>query len=203
MPVPHAKKILRKIWPCERSLLRCLFCAAQAVTAQDESLLRWVRSVDDAKVVAAAEHKDLFVNFTGLQWCGYCIELDRVLSRQEFRAAAADFVLVDLDFPNDREELGALRGPYDTWVKQYMIDAFPTVVLTDETGKPYAYFTGYDDNVNAPKFMVQLTAARKVRQLRDRELAAAKKATGAARARKLDAAINAVAGAWITGRPQK
>lgn len=169
-----------------------LIVAARA----DEQPLRWMRSLVDAKRIAASEHKDLFVNFTGLEWCGHCVELDtEVLSRREFRAAADSFVLVDLDFPNDRDQLGALQGPYDAWVKQYMIHGFPTVVLVDEAGRPYSYFTGYDDEVDVAKFMNQLAAARNVRMARDRELAAAKQATGAARAQKLHAAIQAVAAA--------
>ncbi len=170
--------------------------APVASASVEEQPLRWVRSLDEGKKLAVAEHKDLFVNFTGLEWCGNCIDLDtEVLSRAEFRAAADDFVLVDLDFPGDREQLGALQGPYDAWTKQYLIHGFPTVVLTDEAGRPYAYFTGYDEEVDAARFMSQLAAARKAHRLRDQELGAAKQATGAARARKLHAAIDAVAAA--------
>ena len=162
----------------------------------DEQPLRWVRSLDDAKKIAASEHKDLFVNFTGLEWCGNCIDLDTaVLSRKEFRAAAARFVLVDLDFPSDRDQLAGLKDKYEAWTNQYMIHGFPTVVLADETGKPYKYFTGYDDNVDVAKFMEQLAAAQNIRQIRDRELTAAKQLTGATRAQKLHTAINAVASA--------
>jgi tetratricopeptide (TPR) repeat protein len=172
-----------------------VFCGALVVAVRaDEQPLRWVRSLDDAKRIAAAEHKDLFVNFTGLEWCGHCIELDTaILNRKEFRAADADFVLVDLDFPSDRNQLGELKNLYEAWMKQYMIHGFPTVVLADETGRPYTYFTGYDDEVDVARFMDQLTAARKVRDARDRELAAAKQVTGTARAQRLHAAINAVA----------
>src|SRR6476660_872633 len=161
-----------------------VFWSALIVAARaDEQPLRWVRSLDDARRIAASEHKDLFVNFTGLEWCGHCVDLDtEVLSRKEFRGVAASFVLVDLDFPSDRDQLGALKGPYAAWTKQYMIHGFPTVVLLDEAGRPYSYFTGYDDEVDVAAFVDQLAAARNIRQARDRELAAARQAPGASRA---------------------
>jgi thioredoxin-related protein len=175
-------------WPC-------LFCGLLTVMARaDEQHLRWVRRVDEAQRLAAAERKDLFINFTGLEWCGHCIHLDTaVLSRREFRATATDFVLVDLDFPADRDQLGELKVSYDGWMKQYLVVSLPTIVLSDETGRPYAYFTGYDREVDVAKFMQQIAAARESRRTRDRELAVAKHASGAERARALHAAVQAVA----------
>ena len=170
-------------------------CGVLSVAAgAEEQPLRWLRNLDEAKGVAAAGCKELLVNFTGLDWCGHCMELDsEVLSRQEFRAAAADYVLVDLDFPNDRDELAALKDSYDAWVKQYRIHSYPTVMLADASGKPYAFFTGYDHDVDVVEFLQQLAQARQTRQTRDALLTAARQATGAARAQKLHAAISAVA----------
>ena len=158
--------------------------------------LRWVRSLDDAKRIATTEHKDLFINFTGIEWCGNCIDLDRaILSRKEFAPAANHFVLVDLDFPSDREKLGELKDSYDKWMKEYLIHGFPTVVLADAAGLPYAYFTGYEAEVDVAHFMERLLTSRQSREHRDREIAAAREVTGADRAQKLHAAIQSVADA--------
>jgi thioredoxin-related protein len=162
--------------------------------SENKQHLRWLRNLDDAKRIAADEHKDLFVNFTGLEWCGHCMDLDReVLSRPEFRAAANRFVLVDLDFPSHRSKLGALKESYDAWVKQYLIHGYPTVVLMDAAGRPYRYFTGYDHDDTVTKFLGHLAAAQKLRSERDREFLIAENATGDSRAKHLHAGLQAIA----------
>src|SRR5689334_11316153 len=70
-------------------VLSVFWAALGARVVADEPPLRWVRNLDDARQIAAAEHKDLLVNFTGLEWCGHCMDLEEgVLSRREFRAAS-------------------------------------------------------------------------------------------------------------------
>jgi len=171
-------------------LLTALWGGLTVVVYADEPPLRWLRNLDDARQIAQAEHKDLLVNFTALEWCGHCMDLEEgVLSRREFRAAAADFVLVDVDFPGDRSELGTLEALYGEWTKRYKVLGFPTIVLMDQAARPYCYFTGYDDDVDVARFMVELAAAKKLRQVRDRELAEAKELAGPARAHKMHAAI--------------
>ncbi len=77
--------------------------------------------------------KDLLVNFTGLEWCPWCRVLyDKILVRDEFAPAANDFVLVDLDFPVDHDDLGPLKDSYNGWVRKYLIRGYPTIVLADE-----------------------------------------------------------------------
>lgn len=159
----------------------------------DGPTIKWVRRLDDAKRIATAEKKDLLINFTGIEWCGWCQVLDHaVLSKKEFAPAASDFVLVDLDFPNDRTQLGELQDLYEKWAKDYLIYGYPTVVLADASGKPYAY-TGYEKGLTPAIFLAQLKTHQQVRETRDRELTAAQDLSGGARAQKLHAAIEAVA----------
>src|SRR5262245_54159522 len=167
-------------------------CAAFATA--DEPAIKWLRRIDDAQQLTATTNKDLLINFTGSEWCFHCIELDReVLSKKEFAAATNDFVLVELDFPNDRDQLGELKGQYLKWVEQYLIQGYPTVVLADPTGRPYAYFVGHKSGTNPAAYLEQIHRAQEARIARDREFASAKEATGPARAQKLHAAISAVA----------
>ncbi len=163
-----------------RSFFRhAVICGLALATARaalaEAPPLRWVCNLDDAKKIAAAEHKDLLVNFTGLEWCGACMDLDReVLSRQEFNTAEQTFVLVDIDLPSHREELGELQDLYNAWLKQYFIHGLPTIMLADAAGRPYAYFTGYDEESDVAAFMKRLESARVERAARDRAFAAAR-----------------------------
>jgi thioredoxin-related protein len=170
------------------------FAGVIASLTADEPRIKWVRRIDDAQRIAAATEKDLFINFTGSEWCFHCIQLDReVLSQKEFAAAANEFVLVELDFPNDRDQLGEMKSIYLKWVEQYLIQGYPTVVLADQSGRPYAYFVGHKQGTAPAAYLDQLRKARESRATRDRELAAAKDATGSICAQKLHAALTAVA----------
>ena len=75
--------------------------ASFATAAGDE----WMTDFEAAKKKAAAENKDLLVDFTGSDWCGWCIKLvDEVFKHDSFKKGVADkFVLVELDFPKKPE----------------------------------------------------------------------------------------------------
>ena len=65
----------------------------------------WMTDYAAAKIKAAAEQKPLLLDFTGSDWCGWCIKLDKeVFSQKSFKEFAADnLVLVELDFPRGEE----------------------------------------------------------------------------------------------------
>jgi thioredoxin-related protein len=108
----------------------------------------WMTDFDAAMAVAAEEGKDILLNFSGSDWCGWCIRLDaEVFEHREFiEAARQDFVLVVLDFPNKPEnkaKISAVRQERNAELKEAMgARGFPSVFLTDAAGVPYAQ-TGY------------------------------------------------------------
>lgn len=57
--------------------------------------------------------------------------------------AGKDFVLVLIDFPSDKSGQSAhIQQQNKQLEKQFKIEGFPTVFLTDADGRPYAQ-TGY------------------------------------------------------------
>lgn len=116
-----------------------------AVSAMAEKGEQWLTDMDKAQKVAAAEGKDIFMFFTGSDWCGWCIKLDdEVLSKGEFLDYAKDnLVLVELDFPQDEDLLSAeQRAHNERWKELFQPSGFPTVYLTDASANAYAK-TGY------------------------------------------------------------
>ena len=88
----------------------------------------WMTDFEAAKQKAAAENKDLLVDFTGSDWCGWCIKLvDEVFKHDVFKQGAADnFVLVELDFPQDKSKLDeATQKQNEMLQKKYSIQGFP------------------------------------------------------------------------------
>ncbi|MDZ4779277.1 MAG: thioredoxin family protein [Planctomycetia bacterium] len=164
--------------------------ACSRAVAQDEG---WTANMASAMEQAKSENKDLLIDFTGSDWCEFCIVLkDEVFSQTSFQQEAPKhFVLVELDFPNDTSQLSeATQKQNNTWREKFEVTGFPSIYLTDATGRPYAV-TGYEKG-GADKYLAHLEGLRKIREQRDAGLDAAAKTTGIERAKHLDAALTAV-----------
>ena len=66
----------------------------------------WEVDFEAAKAKAAKEKKLLLVDFTGSDWCGWCIRLqDEVFLKDGFKSYAKDkFILVELDYPQKKQQ---------------------------------------------------------------------------------------------------
>ena len=127
-----------------------------------------------------AEGKDLFVLLTGHGWCSSCEFLDReVLQKPEFvREVSPNFVWVELDFTFGDSEKKARERVLRELQKRFLAPGVPLVVLLDREGMPYAYAVdGYDAGTGPQRILARVKACRVARTLRDKEFAAARKAT--------------------------
>ena len=109
--------------------------AASAVFATPEG---WTDDFDAAKAQAAKEKKLMLVDFSGSDWCGWCMRLDEeVFSKKAFiDEAAKDFVLVLIDSPRDKSKLSEkAKEQNPKLVKEYGIRGYPTVLILDAGGK--------------------------------------------------------------------
>jgi protein disulfide-isomerase len=97
----------------------------------------WLTSFDAAKAAAKKDNKVILADFTGSDWCGWCIKLDEeVFSKPEFQEwADKKVVLLQLDFPRKKELPAELKEQNETLQKQFGIKGFPTVLLLDADGK--------------------------------------------------------------------
>jgi thioredoxin-related protein len=96
----------------------------------------WQTDFAAAKAQAKAEQKPLLLNFTGSDWCGWCIKLDReVFSQKTFRDYAAEsLVLVEIDFPRRKQVSPELKQQNEALAKEYGIRGFPTIVILSPDG---------------------------------------------------------------------
>lgn len=97
----------------------------------------WLTNYDAAVKQAAAEKKPVLIDFTGSDWCGWCIRLDKeVFSQKEFvDYANENLVLLKLDFPRKKELPAAEKAQNDKLAKKYKIEGFPTIVVLDSRAK--------------------------------------------------------------------
>jgi len=108
----------------------------------------WHADYDAAAKVAVKEKKDLLVDFTGSDWCGWCKRLNKeVFDHEEWLTAAKkNFVLVALDFPRDPAIKAKVPTPKrnEELQKKYGVQGFPTILLMTNDGEVYGR-TGYKE----------------------------------------------------------
>ena len=105
----------------------------------------WTTDVEEAGTTARSDHKDIFLFFTGSDWCAPCILLEKeVLHTREFEDYAEErLVLVVLDFPLDEELMSPEQAAHnEQWRKHFGVGGYPTVLMADASLTPYAR-TGY------------------------------------------------------------
>ena len=98
----------------------------------------WLTSYDQAQKEAQAKNRLLLMDFTGSDWCGWCIMLDKeVFSKAEFKEyASKNLVLLELDFPRGKKMPPEVTAQNEKLAVKYGIQGFPTVVVFDSSGKP-------------------------------------------------------------------
>lgn len=99
----------------------------------------WLTDLDEGIKVAKAEKKAILVDFTGSDWCAWCIRLKKeVFDQKEFAAAAKDFVLVELDYPQRKKQAPEEKAKNKAWAEKFAIEGYPTILLLDSNGEPFA-----------------------------------------------------------------
>ncbi len=98
-----------------------------------------------AKAKAVKEGKPIFINFTGTDWCGWCIKLEKeVFSQKAFQDyAKGNLVLVEVDFPRKKEQTAELKEQNKKLDKEYGVEGYPTLYLLDAQGKKLTEDIGY------------------------------------------------------------
>ena len=112
------------------------------VFAQAES--RWLTDYKKAQQEAKTNNKLLLLNFTGSDWCGYCVQLDRaILSKPQFKDyASKNLVLVEVDFPRRKMQSADVKMQNATLAQHYQIEGFPTIVVLNGEGQKVWRYDG-------------------------------------------------------------
>ena len=187
--------------PCARvryGLAAALLAFMLAASGLAPAAGLWTENATEALAQAAKEKKDLLIDFTGSDWCGWCIRLDReVFSQPAFVAQAPkQFVFLKIDFPRSTPQSEELKKQNQEWQAKYPVRGYPTIVLADGAGKPYAA-TGYRAG-GAEAYLKHLDEFRKAREKRDAAVAKARSAEGIEKAKLLDQGLSALDPALVT-----
>ena len=170
------------------SLLACLgFCAGVARSEDGP----WTSDFVAAKARAKAEKKLLLVDFTGSDWCGFCIKLhDEVFNKDPFKnEVSRQFVLVELDFPHEKKLPDDIKAQNEKLGKAYKVHGYPTVCLMDAEGQVVAKIVGYGPG-SSGKYLERLQNMPKYWEEVLKMKAALAGVQGIARAKLLDQLVD-------------
>ena len=116
-----------------------------AATSLQAAELTWRTDFAEASKQAAQEHKYILLDFTGSDWCPWCIKMDKeVFDQSQFSDfAGKKLILVKVDFPRKAAQSPAEKSQNEELAKKYAIEGFPTYILLDSSGKEVRRQVGY------------------------------------------------------------
>ena len=112
----------------------------------------WMTDLDAACAKAKAEGKAVLVDFTGSDWCGWCVRLrNTILDTPTFRNYAQDkFVLMEVDVPKNVARIGAeLHARNRQIAARYNVTTYPTILVLNPEGEVLGGFVGGRDTMES------------------------------------------------------
>jgi protein disulfide-isomerase len=122
--------------------------------------LEWMTDLGKAQAKAKEENRLVLMDFTGSDWCPWCIKLRKeVFSTPEFTDyARTNLVAVEIDFPRRTEQPAELKEANQALQAKYKIRGYPTVIVLNSKGKKIGEL-GYDEGGPKP-FIAKLDALK-------------------------------------------
>ncbi len=104
-------------------------------------------AVDQSK----SSGKLIMLDFTGSDWCGFCIKLkEQVFDTKDFKDwASKSLLLVEVDFPNSKTLSKAVKEQNDQLKEKYKPGGFPTIVFVTADGTEVGRMVGYGSDPKA------------------------------------------------------
>jgi protein disulfide-isomerase len=123
----------------------------------------WTEDYAKAVEKAKAEKKNILLDFTGSDWCGYCMALDKeVFSTPKFKTwAKANVILVKVDFPKGIKQPKKVVEQNNELKSKYPFGGYPTVLIVDADGKVLTKKGGYSPGTGPAAYIEGLGGSSK------------------------------------------
>jgi protein disulfide-isomerase len=128
-PIPDERK--------KQTMKKTLIATVAALAVFTATAGEWLTDLPKAQAQAKKENKLVLLDFTGSDWCGWCIKLNKeVFNTPDFKAyAAKSLVLVEVDFPQKKEQSAEQKKANRALQEKYGIEGYPTLIVLDGDGK--------------------------------------------------------------------
>ncbi len=125
-------------------LVAAVLTGLPAAVHADTAKPGWTEDATAALKSARAEKKLLLMDFTGSDWCPFCVKLDKeVFSTPEFKDYAKNnLVLLELDFPKNKTQKRETIMQNEQIREMFGVEGFPVLIVCDSTGKPLEAIRG-------------------------------------------------------------
>ncbi|MEL1247235.1 thioredoxin family protein [Flavobacterium helocola] len=112
-----------------KKILVIAFLTLTSMSMQAQEELTWHTDMSKATDISIKENKPMFLFFTGSDWCGWCIRLQKeVFKTPEFiKWAKENVVLVELDFPRKNNQTEDIKLQNAQLQQQLQVRGYPTV----------------------------------------------------------------------------
>lgn len=120
-----------------KKLILGTFVALALTGAMAAESVAWQTDAVKAQAQAKTEKKLVLLDFTGSDWCSWCIKLNKeVFSQPEFAEyAKKNLVCVEVDFPIKKKLSDAQKKANDALAKKYDIKGYPTIIVLNGEGQ--------------------------------------------------------------------
>ena len=118
-----------------KKILVIAFLTLTSMSIQAQEELTWHTDMSKAADISIKENKPMFLFFTGSDWCGWCIRLQKeVFKTPEFiKWAKENVVLVELDFPRKNNQSEEVKMQNAQLQQQLQVRGYPTVWFVSAT----------------------------------------------------------------------
>jgi protein disulfide-isomerase len=98
--------------------------------------VKWYEDFELAMKEAKDSVKTILLDFSGSDWCGWCIKLEKeVFDKKAFQDYAKEhLVLMLADFPMKKPQSEEIRNQNVELYKKYKVMGFPTIYLLNPAG---------------------------------------------------------------------
>ncbi len=116
----------------------------------------WNEDYEGTLKEAEKSGKPIMLDFTGSDWCGWCVKLKKeVFDQQEFKKFSKEnLFLVELDFPRGKTQSSKIKEQNQKLAQKYEIQGYPALIILNAKGEKIGEM-GYVEGGPEP-FIAQL-----------------------------------------------
>lgn len=120
-----------------KHMMKRMLFAGALLAAAALSAGSWTQDFEAAKKESKERNLPMMLDFTGSDWCGWCVLMDKKVFAEKAwdEWAATNLVCVTVDFPNDESKITSkTRGQNEELLKRFGVRGFPTFVMLSPGG---------------------------------------------------------------------
>ena len=128
-----------------KHLLIAAVAVLSLVSNSPASEAKWMTDYAQALELAKKENKAVLLDFTGSDWCGWCMKMkEETLDTASFKSySQSNLVLVEVDFPHDKRQTEKIKQQNKSLAQKYDVHGYPCFLLLGADEKELGRQSGY------------------------------------------------------------